>query len=920
MKTGDWVWDQIIQQPAQIISMKKLWGQETIKVFYPGKNIVKTIEPKNLTQIKKTPVDSKQKLIHVLVLSKIINLLQSKDLLSPTQADIIPLPHQLFALSKALKSNRIRYLFADEVGLGKTIEAALVLTELKNQDLVKRILIVAPRGLTKQWVDELYTRFNEKFQLVIPSHTTELQESNIWLQTDQIITSLDSVKPIRSRAGWPIEKVELYNEKRYKDLVEANWDLIIIDEAHKIAGASTGVARHRLGKSLSENTPYLLLLSATPHQGRTEQFQRLMSLLEPEKFEHLENITKEQVLLHVIRTEKRLSINHEGAPLFTPRTTKLIPVKWDPRHNEQRRLYDEVTDYIRYGYNKAVKENRVYIGFLMILMQRLVSSSTRAIRQTLEKRLIVLETGEAIYTEEEDPNLLSDLEGQIKIDELFLKIGDSLRDEKKEVENLASLARRCEKKGPDARAEELLKLILNQRSEENNPDLKFLIFTEFLPTQEMLKEFLENIGFKIEIINGSIDLNARLEAQSKFEEEAEILISTEAGGEGINLQFCHIVINYDLPWNPMRLEQRIGRVDRIGQKHPVKAFNLVFENTVEYRIREVLEDKLHVILHEFGVDKLGDVLDTDEAEINFTNIYKKAVISPEKATQEAESYLEKIKQTLRQRQENQLIKDEKQLDISESQKILNHPLPKLTEKIIMNYLQMQSGTIEKQKEVYNLVFPDGTRYEKVKFDQKSSLNGKLITNKLPQIKKILNDTSIYIPGMEIPIIKTSNIPPALSGYFSLWEVKVESKFTKCKNIFPVFINEKKRFLKPSSNQLWEILIQDDTLIEISEYDNSDPIQIFNVILDIAKIEGEIKLDQLEKSHKDKTLKIKRKGETKYWLKNQLITQLRSVKERMIAQKSIEKEYQEWSNAFESDAQTHYELLPITLIRVESLNV
>ncbi len=158
--------------------------------------------------------------------------------------------------------------------------------------------------------------------------------------------------------------------------------------------------------------------------------------------------------------------------------------------------------------------------------------------------------------------------------------------------------------------------------------MKYLIFTEFVPTQNMLRDFLEQHGFSVVCLNGSMDLDQRRRVQRQFAEKARILVSTDAGGEGLNLQFAHIVINYDLPWNPMRIEQRIGRVDRIGQKLPVKAFNLIFEDSVELRVQEVLEEKLATILEEFGVDKTQDVLDSAESGAIFEKLYAQAILNP----------------------------------------------------------------------------------------------------------------------------------------------------------------------------------------------------------------------------------------------------------------------------------------------------
>ena len=193
--------------------------------------------------------------------------------------------------------------------------------------------------------------------------------------------------------------------------------------------------------------------------------------------------------------------------------------------------------------------------------------------------------------------------------------------EKAEVDLLLNLARETEAQGTDAKAEALLELIYKLQQEENDPALKVLVFTEFVPTQAMLAGFLESRGFSVALLNGSMDLDARTKAQQAFARDVRVLISTDAGGEGLNLQFCHVVVNFDMPWNPMRLEQRIGRVDRIGQRHVVRAINFVLEDTVEHRVRQVLEEKLAVIAEEFGVDKASDVMDSVEAEPIFDELF-----------------------------------------------------------------------------------------------------------------------------------------------------------------------------------------------------------------------------------------------------------------------------------------------------------
>ncbi len=206
-----------------------------------------------------------------------------------------------------------------------------------------------------------------------------------------------------------------------------------------------------------------------------------------------------------------------------------------------------------------------------------------------------------------------DMDGQEQLDALLQAQLQATQNEKSEVLALLDAARKCEQAGPDAKAEALIEWICQLQADENEPDLKVLLFTEFVSTQEMLKEFLEARGISVVTLNGSMDMEERKRAQDAFCNSTRVLVSTDAGGEGLNLQFCHIIVNYDIPCNPMRLEQRIGRVDSIGQSKSVRAINFIFEDSVEFRVREVLEQKRSVIFDEFGIDKTGDVLDSAQA-------------------------------------------------------------------------------------------------------------------------------------------------------------------------------------------------------------------------------------------------------------------------------------------------------------------
>ncbi|MCI2285139.1 DEAD/DEAH box helicase [Colwellia sp. MSW7] len=422
---------------------------------------------------------------YIAVAAKIANAQQEDILLAPIESNVIPLSHQLKALNKVMSRKQIRYLLADEVGLGKTIEAGLAMRELKLRGMAKRILVCAPKGLVSQWVSEMSTHFNENFHLLLPGEQKPVDEhDNVWLRHDQVICPVDSIKPIESRKGWSLKQVHEYNKHRFDDLLAAGWDLIVIDEAHRLGGSTEFVARYKLGQGLAEAAPYLLLLSATPHQGKSDAFHRLMALLDPEVFPDIGSVTKERVQPFVVRTEKRISIDGEGKPLFKPRKTELIPVAWQQKHAIQRHLYEEVTEYIKEGYNQAKAKKQNAIGFLMILMQRLVSSSSAAIAKTLSRRLIALDT---MVVEEELPlsfaDEWADLDGQAQLDELIVESKQALENEKAEVAHLLKLAEKCVANECDAKAEVLLDWLYKLQQEEQSPDLKMLVFTEFVPTQ-----------------------------------------------------------------------------------------------------------------------------------------------------------------------------------------------------------------------------------------------------------------------------------------------------------------------------------------------------------------------------------------------------------------------------------------------------
>ncbi|GAH68178.1 unnamed protein product, partial [marine sediment metagenome] len=272
-------------------------------------------------------------------------------------------------------------------------------------------------------------------------------------------------------------------------------------------------------------------------------------------------------------------------------------------------------EYVSEYYDYAQKEKNNILIFLLMLYQRIVSSSSRAILKSLEKRLGTIEsfTHKAREIRESSLDEFFDMPGENQLKYMekivpILKNPDLVAKEIKIVSNCIELAKNAIIGRNDAKLRKLITIIDEVKKKENDKNIKILIFTEFIETQKYIMDSLEKIGYETSFINGNLSLDEKIREKQKFKDEAQILVSTDAGGEGINLQFCHVVINYDLPWNPMKIEQRIGRVDRIGQEKDVIAINFVLADTIEEHVREKIEEKLELVKEQFGADKLCDIL------------------------------------------------------------------------------------------------------------------------------------------------------------------------------------------------------------------------------------------------------------------------------------------------------------------------
>ncbi|MCG7969979.1 MAG: DEAD/DEAH box helicase [Candidatus Thiodiazotropha taylori] len=951
-----WQYSTTHNSACKVIEEQTLWGQTVCRVWLPNQDAVVRVPRSALRPLSADlqPEIEAGRIAYVAAAAKVAEVLEgstsatdSHVLLAPMESNVIPLPHQIHVLSRAISGDRVRYLLADEVGLGKTIEAGLVMRELKLRGLVRRILVVSPKGIATQWVAEMQTHFNEQFQLVLGDDIGTLQRlapgadrrSSAWSMFDQVIVSLDSVKPMDKRRGWTAERVAEYNRNRFEDLITAGWDLVVVDEAHRLGGSTDQVARHKLGKGLAEAAPYVLLLSGTPHQGKTDAFHRLMSLLDDEAFPDIDSVSRDRVAPYVIRTEKRKAIDADGNPLFKPRRTQMAPVAWESRHHLQQLLYEAVTDYVREGYNQALREKKRHIGFLMILMQRLVVSSTRAIRSTLERRLAVLKEGEqqaSLRLAElengaegsENFDELYDMDGQELLDELLKSHVSALQSEGSHVETLLEAAVRCEQAGPDAKAEALIEWIYELQAEENEPDLKVLIFTEFVPTQQMLKEFLEARGISVVTLNGSMDMEERKQAQDAFRKSHRVLISTDAGGEGLNLQFAHVIINYDIPWNPMRLEQRIGRVDRIGQPKTVRAINFVFEDSVEFRVREVLEQKLSVIFDEFGIDKTGDVLDSAQAGELFEDVFASAILNPDGIETTVDHTMARIRDEIQQVRESSAIYGmSEEPDVQVADRLRSHPLPHWVERMTVGYLNSHGGTASRKRSWWDLNWPDGQEHRKAVFNAREAerlTDATLLNLENSRVRGLALNLPQIAEGQPLPCVTVSELPATISGFWGLFEIRLQAGMHQKTHLLripmvrrgyvSVFLSEEGKLFLPTARHIWDALQTAEAQVQTT-VGQDESIAAHERLQEAAEQAGQELFDALQQAHLASVAREEERGTVSFASRRRAIERVGLPEVRQFRLSRCDADESEWRHELQSARQIVPEIRPLLMLRI-----
>lgn len=834
---------------------------------------------------------------------------------------IKPLPHQIVALNFVLNKFSPRCLLADEVGLGKTIEAALIYEEMKLRGMGDRILIICPASLGKQWQEELKVKFNEEFFLMNKEGANSLkslygEKGNIWHEYDKVICSMDFLKPKKvseNLSEKERKRRDAHNKRIFQDAIDSGWDIVIIDEAHKLTKEDEATARYRMGKAFSETVPVFLLLTATPHRGKPEVFKSLLQLIDEEMFATTKDINPENVSKVCIRNNKRATVDMEGKRLFKDRVTDICVIRRDnPEDEIELELYNAISSYVSEYYNYAQQENNSIMMFLLIMYQRIVSSSSSAVLSSLRKRYEKLETtSKNIENFEEvtiDDILEKSSEDQVEIleeNKISLRKRELIKREKSIILECIELAQKACNGRSDSKLKMLLKIVDEIKIRENKNNIKIIIFTEFKETQKYLKKSLENLGYKIAIINGSLSLEEKMNQKDYFREEADFLISTDAGGEGLNLQFSSHMVNYDIPWNPMMLEQRIGRIDRIGQKEIVKIFNFVIKDSIEEKVRETLENKLQVIKEQFGTDQVKDILSTLEEEFSFDKIYIDAIRFREKQGKELEEIAQKLyeeaKDILNKNQFLLPFTEQKEMDIE--QKNILETLPGIIKRFVKNYLEINYIKLEEykdRKEVYyfknpfklqemedsafrNIIFDSqvGVEYENVEI---MGIQNDFIKKLIKQVKSNGKISSFSIKNEKFAGKK------GILGFYKL-SVKNNGDFKK-ELVFPIFIDSETKYNSRISGYLENINF--DEIFEYKEKD-FDYDSVLKKLEETSNILGEekfinIKIDWQERLNEKFTQMDKYYFQKNLTIEKIAINNIRESKIKKIKEEqSLEKE-------------------------------
>jgi len=652
-------------------------------------------------------------------------------LLAVNSSVVDPLPHQIEAVYRyLLVLPRIRFLLADDTGAGKTIMTGLLIRELLFRRAIEKVLIVTPGGLTKQWrEDELEEKFRISARLVNRA-------------------SFEADPGQFSRDGLGIFVVSMDFLARHEGcLTEAEhtqWDLIVVDEAHKLSAYEYGSKveeseRYKAIKTLARRTDHLLFLTATPHRGRKDTFRRLLMLLDEDLFQWDEHVSQRIQSAggdgdsaiegarnrFFLRRLKEEMVDWDGKALFKSRHTQTPGYDLTP---EEKNLYDEVTKYVRSRRKEAKAKRNRNVELTLMVMQRRLASSIHAITRTLKNRLDALNNVLEILADPsqskerrlltspalspDDPRDYSEFEelADDEREEVFRRISrqvltddpEKVAAERDELVRLHAMAESLE--GHEEAKFAQLRQVLDSSDVIRAESEKLLIFTEHTDTLESLSNRLSDMGYAVTTIHGGMDVDQRKRAQQEFLTRSKIMVATDAAGEGINLQFCRYLINWDIPWNPNRLEQRMGRIHRYGQHSDVWVYNLVARDTREGAVLQRVLTKLDVMREQMGSDRVYDVIADWLEDVPLVTLLEDAVDADDRASVEEE--VEQVLDSATRDRAEQLVAQQKRavftsrLDLQAARRLCDaseeHRLqPLFIERFFRRAWEACSGTVRK---------------------------------------------------------------------------------------------------------------------------------------------------------------------------------------------------------------------------------
>lgn len=681
-------------------------------------------------------------------------------MLAVTTSEIQPLPHQLKAVyQELLPRTPLRFLLADDPGAGKTIMAGLYIKELMLREDVHRCLIVAPGGLVDQWQDELFLKFGLRFEIFNAAQTETVFTGSSFEDKPLLIARMDQLAR---------------NEELLEELTRSEWDLIVVDEAHRMgahyfSGKLEKTKRFQLGEALGLITRHLLLMTATPHSGKEDDFQLFLTLLDRDRYEGRSSKSPHKTDTEGImrRMIKEDLLTFDGKPLFPDRRAQTIPYKLS---EPERELYEAVTEYVREGMNRAKNldgKRRNTVGFALTVLQRRLASSPEAIYRSLVRRSERLEnwkkrleSGEGVIDPTDeldfDPEIYDgedfnaseteDLEEELvdaataarTIEELDVELADLAR--------LTEQARQVRALETDRKWSEL-RTIIEEEALTGGKDVpgKLIVFTEHRDTLDYLARRIRTMIGRhdaVAIIHGGIRRSERRQVTEEFTHNSEcrILLATDAAGEGLNLQVAHLMVNYDLPWNPNRIEQRFGRIHRIGQQEVCWLWNLVAIDTREGQVFLQLLTKLEEQRRAFG-GKVFDVLGEAFADKPLRELLMDAILygeQPEVKAKMEQTIDERVSEGIRELLEEQALAAETvsltelnalrdQMDEARARRLQPHYIERAFRE---SFKRLGGRMVAREKEAFEIKnvpvevrkasrYPVATKYERVTFELES---------------------------------------------------------------------------------------------------------------------------------------------------------------------------------------------------------